>query len=241
MFNVVGLKGVDICGEKVFEVTAGSSEKYKWGSHGFQLTVPNGALTPGVTAFVTVRSIVAGPFELPENSELISAVYWISSTHVFKKKVTVHLQHCAIISTAEECRHLKIIIGKCSQDPPYNFAVKDGVFSPHSQFASMSVTQFSTFGVVMKWLVMVAQPSLQLQYASQVLYKQMSDTVWKIAVVTIQDAPSFVEVYLLLTFAREFVHFILCSIFPNSVFSKSTLVLHVRVNFQLCSRRNQNA
>ena len=80
-YVVVGLKGVEICGEKVFEVTAGSSEKYKWDGHGFQLIVHNGALPPGITASVAVRSIVAGPFKFPENSELISAIYWISSTH----------------------------------------------------------------------------------------------------------------------------------------------------------------
>ena len=75
MCNAVGLKGVEICGEKVFEVTAGSSEKYKWDSHGFQLIVPNGALPTGVTASVAVRSILTGPFELPVNCQLISAIY----------------------------------------------------------------------------------------------------------------------------------------------------------------------
>ena len=200
---VVGLKGVEICGEKVFEVTAGSSEKYKWDSHGFQLIVPNGALPPGVTASVAVRSIVAGPFKFPENSELISAIYWISSTHVFLKKVTVHLQHCAMINTEEECSHFKIIIGKCSQDPPYEFAVKDGVFASNSKIASMSVTQFSNIAIVWirKRLGFPPRPSLQLDYASLVFHKQLSHTALEIAVVTVKALPAFKKVY---TFCKYF-------------------------------------
>ena len=195
---------MEICGEKVFEVTARSSEKYKWDSHRFQLIVPNGALPPGVTASVAVRSIVTGPFKFPENSELISAIYWISSTHVFLKKVTVHLQHCAMINTEEECSHFKIIIGNCSQDPPYEFVVKDGVFVPNSNIASISVTQFSTFGAVWtkpvdrirKFFGIAPQPSLQLQYVSLVFHKQLSRTRWEIAVVTVRDLPLYVQVYL---------------------------------------------
>ena len=184
---------MEISGEKVFEITGGSSEKYRWDSHGFQLTVPRGALPPGVIATVAVRSIIAGPFELPENSELIGAFYWISSTHAFKKKVTVHLQHCAIINSEEECSHFKIIIGKCSQDPPYKFAVKKGVFAPHTQIASISVTQFSIFGTICQWLGISSQP-VQRLYTASIFHRQMASTVWRIALVIIQDIHPFVEV-----------------------------------------------
>ena len=218
-YVVVGLKGVEICGEKVFEVTNGSSEQYKWDSHGFQLIVPNGALPPGFTASVAVRSIVSGPFEFPENSELISVIYWISSTHIFLKKVTVHIQHCAIIKTEEECSHFKIIIGKCSQDPPYDFVVKDGVFTPNSKIASMSVTQFSNFGAVWmekmdrikKFFGIAPQPSLQLGYVSLVFHKQCSCTMWEIAVVTVRDLSPYVQVYVFANSLARSVHFILCS------------------------------
>ena len=194
MLCIVGLKGVEISGEKVFEVTAGSSENYKWDSHGFQLTVPNGALPPGVTASVAVRSIVAGPFQLPENSELISAIYWISSTHAFMKKVTVHLQHCAIICTEEELGHCGIIIGKCSQDPPYQFAIKDGEFSPHSQTASISMTQFSILGAIWRWFRGETHPA-QRQYTAMILHKQLARITWEIVLVVVQEIPPFVEVH----------------------------------------------
>ena len=68
--------------------------------------------------------------------------------------------------------------------------MKDGVFTPHLQFASMSIV-----GVVKKWLAPQTSPSLQ--YASHVLYKQVSPIMLRIAVVTVKDLPLSMKVYCL--------------------------------------------
>ena len=144
--------GAEICGEVVFEVNLSLQNEYTWKEHGFELTVPEGALPPGMTVTVAVRAIVGGSFELPQSSELIGAFYWITSTHTFQKKVTVRLQHCAIIESNEECENFKFLIGECPQlQLPYKFTVVDGNFTPHSQFASVSLSEFSIITVVYNW------------------------------------------------------------------------------------------
>ena len=56
------------------------------------LEVPHGALPPRhVTASVGVKVILADQFQLPKDRQLISAMYWISSSEVFLKEVAVNI------------------------------------------------------------------------------------------------------------------------------------------------------
>ena len=84
--------------ETVLEVVGDRPQKLEWPDHGFYLEVPDGALYPGEAVNVTVRVVSADRFQLPENSQLISALYSITSTKKLLKEVTVHIQHCAVIA-----------------------------------------------------------------------------------------------------------------------------------------------
>ena len=141
------MRGVEVCGETVLEVVGDKPQKLKWPGYGFYIEVPEGALPPGVTASVGVKIILNGQFKLPENSQLISAVYWISSSVVFLKEVAVNIQHCAVIRSEEQCSKCKFIIAKCSQEIlPYRFKEKEGVFNAHTQYATIKLKQFSLVG-----------------------------------------------------------------------------------------------
>ena len=108
------LRGVEVCGETVLEVVGDKSQKLEWPGYGFYLEVPDGALPPGVTASVAVKVILAGQFKFPEDSQLISAIYWISASKEFLKDVAVNIQHCAVIRSEEEGLKFRFIIAKCS-------------------------------------------------------------------------------------------------------------------------------
>ena len=100
------LRGVEVCGETVLEVVGDKPQKVEWPGYGFYIEVPEGALPPGVTASVGVKVILAGQFKLPENRQLISAIYWVSSSEMFLEKVAVNIQHCAFIRSEEQCSDL---------------------------------------------------------------------------------------------------------------------------------------
>ena len=87
---------------------------------------------------------------MPPDCELLSAVYWVYSPHKFTKPLTVEIQHCAVLSSDQKCSELSFISTKCTQkELPYVFKVRDGgVFSLHSSYGSLSLTQFSGFGIV---------------------------------------------------------------------------------------------
>ena len=134
-------------GETVLEVVGDKPQKLEWPGYGFYIEVPEGALAADVTASVGVKVILGGQFKLPENSQLISAVYWISSSEVFLKEVAVNIQHCAVIRSEEECCKFKFIIARCSQkELPYTFRERGGVFNPNTRYATIRLKQFSLVG-----------------------------------------------------------------------------------------------
>ena len=138
---------MEVFGETSLEVVGDKPQILAWPGYGFYLEVPDGSLNPGVTASIAVKAILTGQFVLPEDRQLISAIYWISSSQVFLKEVAVNIQHCAVIRSKEECTKFKFIIAKCSQkELPYRFKVREGVFNPHIQYATIKLKQFSIIG-----------------------------------------------------------------------------------------------
>ena len=134
------LRGVEAYGETILEVVGDKPQKLEWPGYGFYIEVPDGALPPGITAHVAVKVIFAGQFELPKDSQLISAIYWVSSSEVFQKEVAVNIQHCAVITSEEQCFEFKFIVARCSQEElPYKFKEKDGLFNMHTQYGTIKV------------------------------------------------------------------------------------------------------
>ena len=141
------LRGVEVYRETVLEVVGDKPQKVEWPGYGFFIEVPEGAVPPGVTASVGVKVILAGQFKFPENSQLISAIYWVSSSVEFVKEVAVNIQHCAVIRSEDQCSQFKFIIAKCSQNHlPYRFRERDGLFSSHTQYGAIMLKQFSILG-----------------------------------------------------------------------------------------------
>ena len=141
------LSRVDVHGETVLEVVGDKPQKQEWPGYGFYIEVPEGALPPGVTASVRVKAILGGQFKFPDNSQLISALYWVSSSEVFLKEVAVNIQHCAVIKTKEQCSSFRFIIAKSSQTAvPYTFKEREGDFNPHTQYGTIKLKRFCAIG-----------------------------------------------------------------------------------------------
>ena len=164
------MRGVDVCGETVLEVVGNKSQKLKWPGFGFYLEVPDGAVPEAETISVGVKAIMSGQFLLPEDSQLISTIYWISASEVFLKEVSVNIQHCAVIRSEKECSKFRFIIAKCTQkELPYTFRVREGVFSPSTHYATIKLKQFSLVGEI-------APLNTELRYTALKFYKQIPST-----------------------------------------------------------------
>ena len=176
------LRGVEVYGETVLEVVGNNlPQRLEWPGHGFYIEVPHGALGSGVTASVGVRAILAGQFKLPENRQLISAIYWIHTSEVFLKEVAVNIRHCADLKNEEQCSKCNFIIAKCSQkELPYTFKEKEGLFNPNTQYGTIKVKRFSLVGET-------APLDQELHYIGYMLYKPFGNHIADFHFVVVLD------------------------------------------------------
>ena len=152
---------------------------------------------------LNVRVSLSGPFQIPSNSELLSAVYWISSPHKFAKPITVRIQHCAVLSSDKQCSKLTFVYTKCTQkEGPYIFKeLVGGVFSTHSSYGSLSLSHFSGLAIVNRSPLELEQQRQQTtqtgqeaggvveQYCAQ-LYTHKLVNEWKVIFVVTKDLDS---------------------------------------------------
>ena len=96
---------------------------------------------------VAIKVGLAGQFDFPKGSELMSAVYWLYSPVKFAHPLTLEIQHCA---KDEEVSNLCFAVAKCSQkELPYTFKpLSGGVFSQYSSYGSVSPSHFSIFSII---------------------------------------------------------------------------------------------
>ena len=173
----------------MLEVVGDKPQKLEWPGYGFYIEVPDGALPPGVTAHVPVKVMLAGQFELPKDSQLVSAIYWVSSSEVFLKEVVVNIQHCAVITSEEQCSEFKFIVARYSQkELPYKFEKRDGLFNMHTQYAAIKVKQFSLFGITIPW-------SAKLHCMSLKFYKPIDTNKVDYVFALVRNHELYVKVY----------------------------------------------
>ena len=150
VFSTVPFRGAEIVAQTTFTLSQ-ESQNLQFEGYGFKLHVPEGSLPAEVSeAKLDVQVSLSGQFQMPPDCELISAVYWVYSPHKFTKPLTVEIQHCAVLPSDQQCLQLTFVSTKCTQkELPYLFKTRDGgVFSHHSSYGSLSLTQFSGVGVV---------------------------------------------------------------------------------------------
>ncbi len=131
--------------ERDFVIT-NQARSYCWDEYGFRLHVPKESLDVGLSeTAINVRVSLSGYFQLPADSELVSAVYWVFSPHMFSQPLTVEVQHCA---SPSQCSNLSFVRTRCTQKRlPYQFnELEGGVFS-RSFYGSISVNHFSGLGI----------------------------------------------------------------------------------------------
>ena len=143
------LRGAEVVAQRDFVIT-NKAQSYYWEEYGFRLHVPEGSLEGELSeCTVNVRVSLSGHYQLPDDSELVSAVYWVSSPHTFSQPLTVDIEHC---SAPSMCSGLSFVRTNCTQKKmPYEFKnIKEGIFSELNSYGSISVRHFSGIAVAKK-------------------------------------------------------------------------------------------
>ena len=133
-----------IGGEKLFFIQGDSPRFLNWKEYGFRITIPQGTVSSTETNEIAVTALVGGQFQLPEGTELISAVYAISVSKPLLQSVKLEIQHCADIVTQDHASYLSFATASVNQPVlPYQFELEEGgQFSPGDQYGSISMSHF---------------------------------------------------------------------------------------------------
>ena len=158
------LPGIEECGEESVIVHSSHGQLVEW--NGLKLHIHEGSLPEGVhQCKIDIKTSLAGQYEIPENSHLVSAIFWLRCEPQCKfiKPITVEIQHC---STKQNLSRLKIVRAFCSQKQlPYNFKPLGGRFDTDTSYGVVEVNGFSGVGVVEE------NPVSERLYYSQLFYR----------------------------------------------------------------------
>ena len=127
-------------------------QQISWPGYGLRLNVPEDCLPEGMKqCTINIKASLAGQYEFPENSHLISAVFWLCSEPMckFVKPITVEIQHCAKLENVTNI-NLSFVRAVCSQKQlPYTFKqLPGGNFTSHSSYGVIELNGFSGMGIV---------------------------------------------------------------------------------------------
>ena len=149
----VPIRGADIIATVALQVFPGRPVTYAWHGHGLRLHIPADALKPRASPLtMIIQASLSGHFQLPDDTELVSGIYWVSFPQEFLKPATIEVQHCAYLEHPDQLSSLFFITARCNQKTlPYQFQpLPSGVFSTDSSYGTIELSHFSGVGVVRK-------------------------------------------------------------------------------------------
>ena len=159
------LPGVEECDEKCVVVDSSQGQLIDW--NGLKIHIHEGSLPEGLhQCKVYIKVSLAGEYEIPENSYLVSAIFWLRCEPqcTFTKPIIIEIQHC---SSIENASRLKIVRAFCSQKHlPYKFKPVGGRFDSKRSYGVLEVNHFSGYGVVEE-----ESSDSKRMYYSQVFYR----------------------------------------------------------------------
>ena len=171
-----------MAGEVEFTVST-EGGLFQWKGYGLRLHVSKDSLPAGtVECRINIKVSLSGQFQLPEDSDLLSPVFWISAPCKFTKPVTLEIQHCALTEDEAALSNLSFVLTKCTQrDLPYRFRQVDGgVFTTNSTYGSIQLSHFSGVGVAGR----KGTPRL---YCAHVYHSKKNSHEWRFYFVIIPD------------------------------------------------------
>ena len=179
---------MDIIGETSLSVT-NEEQTFIWTGYGLKLHIPSASLPAGVVqSNIEIKASLAGEFNFPENTTLVSAVYGLHSPVQFSQPIAVEIEHCAIPSDDPS-----LIFARASQEePPYKFTALEGGLFPHdSCYACIQLSRFSRVGAFRKFLKGLLP---QRRYCAHVYYTRKVQNVWRAHFVITQHLDAYITV-----------------------------------------------
>ena len=129
-------KGVQVASEKLYLLQGDSPQICNWEEYGFQIQFQQNTLLSSATCEIGIQALVGGLFQLPPNTELVSAIYAVSFAANVLRPVKIGIQHCVQLNNDDQAQYLSFAIAPINPSTlPYNFEIfKGGTFTSHSRY-----------------------------------------------------------------------------------------------------------
>ena len=160
------------CGEEV---------KFQCEEHGIFIRFPENETKKEITTTVASLNISSYECELPDDAELVSAVYQIHVSEALSSPVDVEIQHCIHLSNPDEAISMSFVRFDLEKGPPYRFTdIKGGQFEPNTRYGKIELCSFSFIGLLKRLLSPVI-------YATNVFRKSIGRGKYEVHIVVTKD------------------------------------------------------
>ena len=166
-WDLYGVENV-LGGETTVAVCSSENKHFHWEKFGLKLHFPEDSLPLGMEqCIIKIRTSLAGQYEFPDNSNPVSAIFWIRCeprNFKFNRPVTVEIQHCAKLGNVSKLSFAK---ADCNQPQlPYTFKYEQGgSFNTHGSY-SYGVIKMKRFSGI----VVVQTGTTDKEYCSKLFY-----------------------------------------------------------------------
>ena len=119
--------------------------------HKVSLVVPPNALSDGEKVTVYMGATTSGPFDLPEDCKLRSAVVWLSvspSDMAFKRSVSVIVPHSAVFTSPQHPSMMRFVTCEDCEGPRYKFNCPINQFEVDGEQGWIEMYKFTMVAIV---------------------------------------------------------------------------------------------
>ena len=175
-------------------ITGNEAQELHWKGFGFKLHVPRNALKKGVSdCTIQVKAFLPNNYlELPENTQLVSAVYHISMTSpsALAKQVDMEIEHCCILTEGRQDM-LWFVTSKAADWETATFSFIDGGhFDDRNTHGRISLHSFSWYAAVWKGIMSL----FSVRYCIKVYQKSVALTTKYIYLILIKNLEVHIQV-----------------------------------------------
>lgn len=154
-----------------------NQQSFYWKGYGLKLYIPEGSLPAGVEqCTIKIMASLAGQYKFPEDSHLVSAMFWLrcEPSVKFTKLLSLEIQHCA---KAEDVSRLSFVRAVCTQEElPYTFKRLNPVSSSSSSYGFIRLQRFSG-------LAITQEGSQDREYIAKLFYLNPNISTYEIHLV----------------------------------------------------------
>ena len=117
--------------------------------YGINLHFPKCDMAREIQVTVIPLNVSCDDCSLPDDAELVSAVYRIEASEQLPSPVVVEIQHCIQLSNKDDTSALSFVRSNSDCDPPYQFkTLQGGQFSVNTRYGGIKLSHFSDIAIV---------------------------------------------------------------------------------------------